>query len=35
MSTVGFKTRTGSFSRYGNEILKDVFQKIMPKYVET
>jgi len=34
MSTIGFKTLTGSFSRYGNEILKDVFQKIIPKYVE-
>jgi len=34
MSTVGFKTLTGSFSRYWNEILKYFFQKILPKYVE-
>ena len=31
MSTVGFKTLTGSFSRYCNDF---VFQKILPKYVE-
>ena len=34
MSTVGFKTLTGSFSRYCNEILKDFVQKILPKCVE-
>jgi hypothetical protein len=34
MSTTGFKTLSGSFSRYSNEILKDFFEMFLSKKLE-